>query len=65
MNFINVVVSCMQYFKIVVSNNFPLSIQDFEYFIGYKDNKKIRSLCIFLTEMSSYRVDFDETKSTS
>ena len=33
----------------------------FKYFICYKDNKKIRPLCIFLPKMSAYRRDFDET----
>ena len=39
--------------KIVVSNKF---------FIGYKDTKKIRPLCIFLPTVSAYRRGFDETK---
>ena len=34
----------------------------FKYFIGYKDAKKIRPLCIFLPKMNAYRKDFDETK---
>ena len=34
----------------------------FKYFIGYKDAKKIRPLCVFLLKMSAYRKDFDETK---
>ena len=34
----------------------------FKYFIGYKDAKKIRPLCVFLLKMSTYRKDFDETK---
>ena len=29
----------------------------------YKDAKKFRPLCIFLSKMSEYRIDFDETKS--
>ena len=33
--------------KIVVSNMFSFGKQDFKYFIGYKDNKEIRPLCIF------------------
>ena len=33
--------------KIVVSNRFPFGKRDFKYFIGYKDNKEIRPLCIF------------------
>ena len=38
--------------KIVVSNKFTFGKQDFEYFIGYKDNKEIRPLCIFFPEVS-------------
>ena len=34
----------------------------FKYFVGYKDDKKIRSLCIFLPKMSACIKDFDETK---
>ena len=37
----------------------------FEYFIGYKDAKKIRPLCIFLPKMSAYGRDFDKTKCMS
>ena len=33
----------------------------FKYFIGHKD-VEIRSLCIFLPKMSSYRTDFHKTK---
>ena len=40
--------------KIVVSNKFPFGKQDFKYFIGYKDNEKIRPLCIFFPERSIY-----------
>ena len=36
----------------VVSNKFPYGKQDFKYFIGYKDNKEVRPLCIFSPEMS-------------
>ena len=33
--------------KIVVSNKLPFDKPDFEYFISYKDDKKIIPLCIF------------------
>ena len=33
--------------KVVVSNKFIFGKQDFKYFIGYKDDKEIRPLCIF------------------
>ena len=48
--------------KIVVSNKVFFGKKGFKYFIGYKNAKKIRSLCIFLPKMSAYRKDFDETK---
>ena len=46
----------------VVSNKFPFGKQDFEYFIGYKDNKEIIPLCIFFPEMSIYKRYSDKTK---
>ena len=48
--------------KIVVSNKFPVGKQDFEYFIGYKDNKEFKPLCIFFPEMSIYKRHSDKTK---
>ena len=48
--------------KIVASNKVSFGKKRFKYFIGYKDAKKIRPLCIFLPKMSAYRTDFDETK---
>ena len=48
--------------KIVVSNKVSFGKKGFKYFIGYKDAKKIRHLCVFLPKMSAYRKDFDETK---
>ena len=48
--------------KIVVSNKVSFGKKGFKYFIGYKDGKKIRPLCIFLPNMSAYRKDFDESK---
>ena len=47
--------------KIVVFN-VSFSIKGFKYFIGSKDSKKTKPLCIFLPKMSAYRKDFDETK---
>ena len=48
--------------KIVVLNKVSFSKKGFKYFIGYKDVKKNRSLCIFLPKMSAYRRDFNDTK---
>ena len=46
--------------KIVVSNKVSFGKEAFKYFIGYKDAKKVRPLCIFLLKMSAHRKDFDE-----
>ena len=48
--------------KLVVSNKFPIGKQDFKYFIGYKDSKKVRSLCIFRAQMIIYKRNFDENR---
>ena len=48
--------------EIEVSNKFPFGKQNFKYFVGYKDNKNIRTLCIFFPEMSIYKRYSDETK---
>ena len=40
--------------EIVVSNKLPFGKDDFKHFIGYKDDKKIRPLCIFFPKMSTY-----------
>ena len=51
--------------KTVVSNKVSFGEKCFKYFIGYKDAKTIRSLCIFFLKISGYRKDFDETKCMS
>ena len=48
--------------KIVVSNKLYFGKKWFEYFIGYKDAKKIGPLYIFLPKISAYKRDFDETR---
>ena len=48
--------------KIVVSDEVSFGKKGFIYFIGYKNTKKIRPLCIFLPKMSAYKRDFHETK---
>ena len=48
--------------KVVVSTVFTFSKQDFNYFIGYKDNKEIRPLCIFFPEMSRFKTYSNKTK---
>ena len=44
---------------IVISNKLPFGKQGFKYFIGYKDNKKIRPLYILFPKHKRY---FDKTK---
>ena len=46
----------------VVSSMVPLSKKSLKYFIGYKDGKKVRPLCVTLPKMSAYRRDFNGTK---
>ena len=48
--------------NVVVSSKASFGKKDFKYFIGYKDAKQIKPLCIFLPKMKAYRRDFDETK---
>ena len=48
--------------KTVVSSKFPFGRKCFKYFIGYKDVRKVRTLCIRLPKMSAYTRKFDETK---
>ena len=48
-----------------VSNKVSFGKKGFKYFIGYKDAKKIRPLCIFFLKMGACRKDFDETKYVS
>ena len=46
----------------MASNKFSFGKQGFKYFICYKDNKEIRPLCTFFSEMSIYKRYSDETK---
>ena len=48
--------------EIVASNKFPFGKQDFKYSNGYKHNKEIRPLCIFIPEMSIYKRSSVKTK---
>ena len=48
--------------KRFVSDKVSFGKKGFKYFIGYKDSKKIRPLCIFVPKISAYRKDFDDTK---
>ena len=51
--------------EMVVSSKISRGKNDFKYFIGYKDTKTIRSLCMFLQKKSAYRRDFDKTECMS
>ena len=46
--------------KILVFNRVSFIKKGFKYFIGYKDGKKVKLLCVMLPKMSTYRRDFDE-----
>ena len=48
--------------KIVVSDKVSFGKKGFKYFIGYKEAKRIRLLCIFPPKMSAYRQVSDKTK---
>ena len=50
--------------KIIVSNYVSFGKKGFKYFIGYKDNEKVKPLRIMLMlpKMSEYRTSFNETK---
>ena len=48
--------------KGLIFNKSSFGINGFEYFIGCKDNGKIKSLCIMLPKMSGYIKRLDETK---
>ena len=51
--------------KLKVPNEVPFCKKDFKYFIGYKDDRRARPLCITLSKMSAYRGDFEGTKHMS
>ena len=48
-----------------MSNKVLFGKKEFKYLIGYKDAKKNKSLCIFLSKMTAYRKELDETKCIS
>ena len=50
--------------KIVVWDKVPFGKQNFKYFFGYKNVKKIRPW-IFIPKMAAYRRDFDKSKCMS
>ena len=41
---------------------FLLVKKSFKYFIGYKDEGKIKPLCLMLSKVSGYTKNFNETK---
>ena len=53
------------YSKLVVSNKVHFGEKGFKCFIGNIYAKKVRALYIFLSRMSTYRKDFDETRNIS
>ena len=48
--------------KMVASNKVSFGTKSFKYFIGYKDNEKVKPLYIMLFKMNGYTKSFNETK---
>ena len=48
--------------QIVVFDKFQHSDDDFKYFIGYKEGKIVKLLCIILLQMSGYIKYFENRK---
>ena len=48
--------------KIIVSSKLSFDKNGFKLFIGYKDAKKFRALCVVPPKMTACRKDFDEIK---
>ena len=48
--------------KVIISKRVSFCKKGFKYFIGYKDDKKVKPLCIMFPKMSGYVKCFDETK---
>ena len=45
-----------------MSNNILFGKKGFQYFLGYEDAKKIKTLYIFLPKMTTCWIDFDDIK---
>lgn len=45
----------------IVSNKVPFGKKGFKNFVGYKDVKNVRPLCLMLPKMSAYSKKFAET----
>ena len=48
--------------SIIVASKVSSGKNGFKYFIGYKNAKKIRALCIFFPNMNKYRRYFNKTR---
>ena len=48
----------MKYYYITVS----FGKKSIKCYVGYKDDKRVRPLCVMLQKISAYRKDFDEDK---
>ena len=48
--------------KTIISNKVLCCKRFFKYFIGYKDNEKVKPLCIVLPKLIGYRKNFSKTK---
>ena len=52
----------MEIDKAIISNKVVFASKGFKCLIDYKDNEKVKQLCIILPKTSRYTKRFDETK---
>ena len=52
----------MEIDKIIISNKVVFAKKGFKYLIDYKNNEKVKQLCIILPKTTRYTKRFDETK---
>ena len=59
---ISILINNIDINKIVISYKVSFGKKGFKYYIRYNDGKKVRSLCILLPGMNTYKIDFDKAK---
>ena len=52
-------ISNVEIYKTIISDKI-FGKNGFKYFIGYKDNKKVKLLCVMLPKMSGYTRSYDD-----
>ena len=48
--------------KVILPEEFPCSNRSSKYFVGYKNNEKVRLLQVLLSKISNYGKRFDDDK---